>query len=151
MIRITVPALRERPDDIPLLALQIWREVERRLGSRAELSSATLAVLARYDWPGNVRELQNVLSALAVRSPRAGRIGPDRLPSHVRVRAGCRTHGQSLDAARQDFERRFVREALARAGGRRARAAADLGLTRQGLAKLLVRLGIDADSESTEA
>jgi DNA-binding NtrC family response regulator len=50
---------------------------------------------------------------------------------------------RNLDAARQDFERRFVREALARAGGRRSRAAADLGVTRQGLAKLIVRLGLE--------
>ena len=48
----------------------------RRFGSRATLSAATMAALARYDWPGNVRELQNVLAALAVRSPKRGIVPP---------------------------------------------------------------------------
>jgi DNA-binding NtrC family response regulator len=53
---------------------------------------------------------------------------------------------QNLDDARRTFETRFVRAALARAGGRRAQAATDLGLTRQGLTKLMARLGIECES-----
>ena len=80
VIRITVPALRDRREDIPLLAEHFWRAAAERVGSRAVLSAQTLGALARYDWPGNVRELQNVLAALAVRAPRRGVVPPSALP-----------------------------------------------------------------------
>ncbi len=143
VVRITVPPLRERPEDIAPLAREFWREAMRRTGGRAELSPAALAALARYDWPGNVRELQNTLAALAVQAPASGRVGPGRLPEAIvgAARAGT---GESLTLAeaRRRFEARFVRATLARAGGRRAEAASALGVSRQGLAKLITRLGI---------
>jgi DNA-binding NtrC family response regulator/tetratricopeptide (TPR) repeat protein len=140
VIRITVPPLRDRREDIALLAEHFWREATERVGSRAVLSAAAVAALARYDWPGNVRELQNVLAALAVRSPKRGVVPPTALPppfhSSSAVEA-CR-----LDAARRTFEERFVRAALVRAGGHRTRAAQELGVSRQGLVKLMSRLQI---------
>jgi DNA-binding NtrC family response regulator/tetratricopeptide (TPR) repeat protein len=150
VIRIVVPALRERVDDIPLLAVHFWRQATARLGSRATLAPGTLAALARYDWPGNVRELQNVMAALAVAAGRRGSVGPERLPSAIAGQAAS-VRGASLDEARRLFETRFVRAALARAGGQRARAAKELGLTRQGLTKLLARLGIEPDGRSLTA
>jgi hypothetical protein len=54
VIRITVPPLRERVEDIPLLASRFWQEAAGRIGSNAVLGQAALAALARYDWPGNV-------------------------------------------------------------------------------------------------
>src|SRR2546426_7484236 len=80
VIRISLPPLRERPEDVAALAGQFWRDAAERVGSKSTLSSATLAALARYHWPGNVRELQNVLAALAVRSPKRGTIPPTALP-----------------------------------------------------------------------
>jgi len=142
VVHITVPALRERREDIGVLAEHFWRDAAARVGSRATLGAATLAALARYDWPGNVRELQSVLAALAVRSPKRGVVPPSALPSpFVESRRGdaCR-----LDDARRTFEERFVRAALVRTGGHRGRAAAELGVTRQGLTKLLTRLGISS-------
>jgi DNA-binding NtrC family response regulator len=140
VIRLHVPPLRDRREDIALLAGHFWQEAATRIGSRAVLAAATLAALARYDWPGNVRELQNVLAALAVRSPRRGVIPAAALPPPF-VEA-CRADGCRLDDARRVFEERFVRAALVRSGGHRARAAAELGVTRQGLTKLMARLGI---------
>jgi transcriptional regulator with PAS, ATPase and Fis domain len=140
VIRIVVPPLRDRRDDVAILAERFWREATERVGSRATLSGATLAALVRHDWPGNVRELQNVLAALAVRSPKRGVIPPTALPppfSSAPPPASWR-----LDEARRTFEEQFVRSALARTGGHRSRAAAELGLTRQGLAKLMTRLGV---------
>jgi DNA-binding NtrC family response regulator len=140
VVRIPLPPLRDRREDIPPMAEAFWREAAGRVGSRATLAATTLAALARYDWPGNVRELQNVLAALAVRSPRRGVIPPSALPPPL-VAGGsdatCR-----LNEARRLFDERFVRAALARTGGHRARAAAELGVTRQGLVKLMTRLGI---------
>jgi DNA-binding NtrC family response regulator len=100
-----------------------------------------MAALTRYEWPGNVRELQNVIAWVAVQSPRRGRIGQAALPAHV-AQAGA-AQETTFEAAREEFERRFVRAALANADGRRARAAQALGITRQGLAKMMRRLGIE--------
>ena len=140
VIRIVIPPLRERREDIAPLIERFWREAIERVGSRAALGVATVAALARYDWPGNVRELQNVLAALAVRGPRRGLIPPHALPAQVGVSApnpSCR-----LDDARRTFEQHFVRAALVRTGGHRERAAEELGVSRQGLTKLMSRLGI---------
>jgi transcriptional regulator with GAF, ATPase, and Fis domain len=144
VLRITIPPLRDRRDDIPLLAEHYWREATGRLASHATLAAATVAALARYDWPGNVRELQNVLAAMAVRAPKRGAVPPSALPPHF---DGARPDGSyRLDEARRTFERRFIRAALARSGGHRARAAEELGVTRQGLTKLMARLGIDGQA-----
>jgi transcriptional regulator with PAS, ATPase and Fis domain len=140
VIRITVPPLRERADDVAVLAEQFWREATARVNSRATLAPAAIAALARYHWPGNVRELQNVLAALAVRSPRRGLVPASALPPQFG--APSRDETWRLDDARRTFEERFVRAALVRTGGHRTRAAAELGVSRQGLTKLLARLGI---------
>ena len=141
VVRVTVPPLRDRREDITLLAEHFWRDAAARVGSRAALSAETTAALARYDWPGNVRELQNVLAALAVRSPKRGLVPASALPPMFGAAAAggdaCR-----LEQARRTFDERFVRAALVRTGGHRGRAAAELGVTRQGLTKLLARLGI---------
>ena len=144
VVRIAVPPLRERREDIPLLVDYFWREATDRVSSRATLSPATVSILARYEWPGNIRELQNVLAALAVRAGRRGVVGPAALPPQFVAAAtgtACR-----LDAARRAFDERFVRAALVRTGGLRTQAAVELGISRQGLGKLMVRLGIPTDT-----
>jgi len=141
VIRIVVPALRDRREDVAVLVEHYWNEATRRVASRATLAADTRAALSGYDWPGNVRELQNVLAALAVRSPKRGVVMPAALPGHVA--AVARSESWRLEAARRSFEEGFVRAALMRSGGQRARAAAELGVTRQGLTKLMNRLGIE--------
>lgn len=141
VVHIVAPPLRERSEDIAVLAAHYWSQTTQRVGSAARLLPATVAALARYDWPGNVRELQNVLAALAVRAPSRGHVGPRLLPDAIAAQAGA-AHAATLDEARRAFEARYVRAALARTAGCRARAARELGLTRQGLQKLIARLGI---------
>ena len=141
VVRIEVPPLRDRASDVPLLAARFWNDAAGRVGSRATLAPDAVAALTRYEWPGNVRELQNVIAWVAVQSPRRGRIGQTELPAHVSRTAV--PQATTFEAAREDFERRFVRAALANADGQRARAAQALGITRQGLAKMMRRLGID--------
>lgn len=139
VIRVEVPPLRARPEDIPLLVRHYWQRAAARVGSQAVLAPETCAALVAYGWPGNVRELQNVLAALAVAAPRAGRLGPELLPSPIGPPAAPVL---PLDEARRRFESGYVRDVLARTGGNRTRAALALGVTRQGLAKLIDRLGV---------
>jgi DNA-binding NtrC family response regulator/tetratricopeptide (TPR) repeat protein len=140
VIRIVVPPLRDRREDVAVLTEHFWRDLTARMGSRAALSAATLGALARYDWPGNVRELQNVLAALVVRSAKRGVVPPTALGPQFGEPPLA--DAMRLEDARRTFEERFVRAALVRTGGHRVRAAQELGVTRQGLTKLMGRLGI---------
>ena len=142
VLRIVVPPLRERAGDIPLLAQHFWRHASARVGSSATLGPDTLAALSRYDWPGNVRELQNAIAWIAVHAPRRGRVSTTMLPARL---ASSPMATGSFEAAREEFERRYVRAALAQAGGQRQAAARAMGVTRQGLAKMLRRLGIEQE------
>jgi DNA-binding NtrC family response regulator len=142
VLRIVVPPLRERVGDIPILAQHFWRQAAARVGSSASLGPDALAALARHDWPGNVRELQNTIAWMAVHAPRRGRVSAAMLPA--RLITGPLATG-SFEAAREEFERRFVRAALAQAGGQRQLAARALGVSRQGLSKMLRRLRIEPD------
>ena len=138
VVRLDVPSLRTHAEDIGPLATHFWTQALTLTGGGATLSAGTIEALTRYDWPGNVRELQNVIAALAVRAPRRGVIGPSLLPQEIGYR--CAAGRPTLAAARRDFERSYVRAAMQRAGGRSGLAAQELGLTRQGVAKLLKRL-----------
>jgi len=140
VLRISLPPLRERPADIPGLAQHFWETAAQRAGTSATLSHAVVAELARYHWPGNVRELQNVMAALAVAAPARGFVRPSLLPPALTGSMAV-TSGRLADARRQ-FERRFIEVALARAGGSRTKAAAQLGVSRQGLLKLMARVGL---------
>ena len=146
VVRIALPALRERPDDIAVLAEHFWREATERVGSRATLSAGTVAALTRHAWPGNIRELQNVLASLAVRVPRRGSVPASALPTQFG--APLVSGSFRLDSARRVFDRSFVRAALVRTGGHRSQAAEELGVSRQGLAKLMARLDIEDEGES---
>ena len=148
VLRIVVPLLRDRDDDVLLLAEHFWRRAQLVTGSRAAPARATLAALARYHWPGNVRQLENVIASLVVRGPRRGVVGPSTLPACI---AGDTGEVETLQHARVLFERRYVSGALARAGGRRGKAALALGVTRQGLAKLLKRLDLDSPGSASSS
>ena len=126
-----MPPLRERPEDIPVLAQHFWRCVAPRVGRRATVGARHVTALARYHWPGNVRELQNVMAALAVAAPARGPVRA--VAAAAGDLPGAGVPSTRLAEARAQFERRFIELALARAGGRRARAARELGLSRQGL------------------
>jgi DNA-binding NtrC family response regulator len=149
VVCIRLPPLRERRDDIADLAQHLWAECRARVGSRAELSASAVRALTAYDWPGNVRELQNVLAALAVNAPRRGLVHLEpRMLAGARVPANpaCEV-ADDLDHARREFEAKYVRDALVRAGGRPTDAARQLGLTRQGFSKLVRRLGLVSPTE----
>jgi anaerobic nitric oxide reductase transcription regulator len=151
VIRIAIPPLRTRSDDVPVLVERFWRDATASIGSRAVLSDAAIVALARHHWPGNVRELQNVLASLAVRTPRRGVVPVTALPPGFAELERSDERIYRLAAARRVFDAQFVRAALVRTGGHRCKAARQLGLTRQGLAKLLTRLGIDRTDAGSDA
>ena len=137
VLRVRVPKLREREGDVPLLAQHFLIAA----GSKSELSARALARLAAYDYPGNVRELQHVIQRLA--ALRVPRIDVAHLPREIRAAAETPESGP-------DAEKVEVTHALAAAGGNISRAAQALGLTRHGLKKRMVRLGMREPKAKTE-
>ncbi len=141
VVRLSIPPLRERLEDVPSLVRHVWSGLCEKTGSRAVLSPAAMAALGRYDWPGNVRELQNVLASVMVTSAARGSVPASQIPAHI-ARTAALSNAPSLADARREFEARYVKAALARAHGRQAIAARELGVSRQGLAKVMARLGL---------
>ncbi len=87
-MRLRVAPLRERRDDIPVLAEHFWRAAVVHTGSRAQLAPSLLAALAAHDWPGNARELQNAVAAIAVTAPARGLVRADDVSAGLARRAG---------------------------------------------------------------
>lgn len=156
VIRIHIPPLRQRRDEIPHLASFFLRESADRLGKPdVQLSAEVLSLFASYWWPGNVRQLRNeVQRAVALATP-GSTVVPDQLspdltaeappaPGGSGATAPRLRPGQSLAALVDEIERGQIEETLAKTGGNIAESARVLGLTRRGLYLKLKRLGIDA-------
>jgi len=142
VVRMRMPALRDRLEDVPLLAQAFWKPLLADSGKRAVLGPDAIAELCRHRWPGNIRELQNVMAALSVAAPPRGIVRA----RHVSVVLAGVTASAGpvarLEVALRGFERQVVSAALVRHSGRRTSAARELGLSRQGLTKAIRRLGI---------
>jgi two-component system nitrogen regulation response regulator NtrX len=148
VVPVPVPALRERTDDIPLLARHFLREASLRFGRKPKsLSPAAVEALQAYRWPGNVRELKNLIERLMILSP-ADEIRREDLPAEIRARFD---EGIAPDAplrdAREDFERRYILAALKRFRGNVSRTAEALDLERSNLYRKLRAYGIEVERE----
>ena len=139
IITIELKPLRERKEDILVLVdhflEKFCREMDRAL---AHFSPPALERLLSYDWPGNVRELQNEVLRCLVLCHDALEIGEDDLSSRINPERS-RMKGSAYDYfdAKADFERRFLNQALSRFNYNRAKTAKEIGLSRQGLFKLI--------------
>ena len=141
-LRLRVPPLRERPEDLPLLARHFLDEARARQGwPPAELPPDFLRALRAYPWPGNVRELRWAVERAALLAGPAPP-GPGHLPAEVRQGTPAAAPG-SLEVARQGAEARAISEALASARGNVAAAARLLKLSRSRLYEKLAELSID--------
>jgi len=165
VIRLRLPSLRERSEDIPLLAKHFLAASARQLGVEPKrLSDEALAALARLEFPGNVRQIENLCHWLTVMA--AGQvIEAGDLPAELREQpAGtasdwvgalemeaerrlARGDTGILDALSRLFERALIAKALARTGGRRIEAANLLGMGRNTITRKIQELGIEDESE----
>jgi DNA-binding NtrC family response regulator len=154
VIRIRVPPLRERREEIPHLAMFFLREASERLAKPdVELSAPVLSVFSEYLWPGNVRQLRNELQRAVALSAPGGTITLEHLSpelSHLHdeasVPAGIRRPASlpaSLAAAVEQVERELIQSTLNRTHGNISETARALGLTRRGLYLKLRRLGLE--------
>jgi formate hydrogenlyase transcriptional activator len=137
---ITLPPLRERRDDIPMLAQHFARKHSRRMNKRIEtIPAETLAALAGYDWPGNVRELENAIERGVILT----RGTALELPTSEFVRRGSAPSAQSrtLEATEREAILRALRESNWVVAGPRG-AALRLGLRRTTLQFRMQKLGI---------
>ena len=157
VIRIHVPPLRERREEIPHLSTFFLREALERLGKPdVNLSSETLDVFSQFWWPGNVRQLKNEIQRAVALSAPGGTIEPSHLSPDIGTTrlppsaSGGTRPGRSspnLASAVEQVERDLIQAALDRAGGNISETARSLGLTRRGLYLKIRRLGLDSQAE----
>jgi two-component system nitrogen regulation response regulator NtrX len=147
VVPIEVPALRDRGEDVALLARHFLEQASQRFGRRPKtLSPGTLEALAAYRWPGNVRELKNLMERLMILSP-SPEILPEDLPPEFRRESGALPPDATLREAREDFERRYILTTLRRCRGNVTRAAESLGIERSNLYRKLKAFGLEVERE----
>jgi DNA-binding NtrC family response regulator len=142
VVRIAVPSLRERKEDIPLLARHFVAEIAARLGREAPvLTPMALARLAAYHWPGNVRELSNAVERAMILDPASGLesldLAQEGAPVPLAVPAAAGERELNLRESLNRLERELLLEAQRRAGGVRKDAARLLGIDPRNLAYYL--------------
>ena len=144
---ITLPPLRERREDIPLLAMHFLEKFAKKMKRPdAQILPDVMDLLTRFDWPGNIRELENELERALTLAGKNGTIKTKHLSKKLWSSAG---NGFSLEETKgtlkeitEKIEQQLVSEALIKTKGNRSKAARTLGLTRQGLLNKITRYNI---------
>jgi two-component system nitrogen regulation response regulator NtrX len=146
VIPFHVPPLRERSEDVPVLAVEFVQEFCREAGVPVKrITPAAAKVLSRYPWPGNVRELRNLMERVVIMSPGATS-GVDQLPEALHV-----SHGPdggaplSLEEARRGFEREYLLARLAEHGWNISRTAEAIGIARESLSRKIKAYEIEVE------
>ena len=152
VVPFLVPAMRERVDDIPLLASHFLELFCRREGrGRKVLEPEVMELFRRYDWPGNIRELKNIIERLVIMTPGAV-ITTDQLPEYFQQGefrpdfAGVQGEGTasaSLRAAREEFEKEFIIQKLEENDWNISKTAEAIELERSNLHRKIKSYGID--------
>jgi transcriptional regulator with PAS, ATPase and Fis domain len=140
VVRVRIPALRERKEDIPLYVDHFLA------GSDVRIAPSTLALLQEYDWPGNVRELKNVLSSSIALTPAGGILEPESLGLAI-TQTSVAVDSDSYHDAKQrlieTWEKSYVRRVLDESSGNVSQAARRCGLGRAYLHRLIRRYDLD--------
>jgi two-component system response regulator AtoC len=156
VISLYLPPLRERSEDIPLLAKHfLEKRVEEEKRSRIEFGKEALDLLTRYSWPGNVRELENFVEQAFIWSQHAAEITPEHLPTSIKsdsrstsLRDDTLAGRMSLEKAVMEFEREIILDALKRTNYVQTHAANLLGISRRMLKYRMDTLGIGRPDNS---
>jgi two-component system nitrogen regulation response regulator NtrX len=146
VIPFYVPPLRDRRQDIPLLAREFLKEFGREYGRpRVEIGEDAVQSLKQYHWPGNVRELKNLMERVLILNPGILRIERKHLPMLVQRDPGrLSSDFASLQEARDAYERDYILKKVDECHGNMSRAAESLGLDRTHLYRKMKSLGISA-------
>jgi DNA-binding NtrC family response regulator len=142
VVTVTLPPLRDRPGDVPILVAHFLKKLARREGRPATaLSAEALDMLRHYSWPGNVRELENAVER-AVAVAKGNVILPSDLPPEVLGGDAPRPSGLIEDRPTlAELERRYIALVLSESGGNKKKAAEKLGIDRRTLYRALERSG----------
>src|SRR6184192_1181287 len=147
VIPFFVPPLRERQEDVPMLARHFLKEFSAAYGRRPrEISDDAIETLMRYSWPVNVRELRNVIERIVIMNPTTSRFERKHLPPLVYRDGSRRSSGEfmTLHQARAAYERDYILKKLDDNHGNMSRTAEVLGLERSHLYRKMKTLGIAA-------
>ena len=144
---IHLPPLRERKDDIPLIAQHFLAKYQREMNKEVlGFSQQAMELFASYRWPGNVRELENEVQRLVIQCDPASFLLPELLSPRIRKVENLleRVNPQrgTLKEVMEQVERWVLTESLREHGGNKSRAAITLGITREGLHKKLSKFGM---------
>jgi len=178
VIRLRLPPLRERREDVPLLVRHFLARSASELGVEPKrIGEDAMSMLAAHDWPGNVRQLENVCHWLTVMAP-GQTVGVADLPPELRGSAARPSGGESrggeelgwltaldneversiargesdlMTSMARDFERALIARALAHTGGRRIEAAHLLGIGRNTITRKIQELGIEGTRDDAAA
>lgn len=153
VVPIRVPPLRERREDVPMLARHFVRQTAENGGMAVrDLGEDAIAALQAYDWPGNVRQLRNVIDWILImasgdprESIRADQLPPEigsATPATLKWEKGGEIMGMALREARETFEREYLISQVNRFGGNISRTAAFIGMERSALHRKLKSLGV---------
>ncbi|HON00593.1 MAG TPA: sigma-54 dependent transcriptional regulator [Acidobacteriota bacterium] len=140
VVRLEVPPLRHRREDIPRLANHFLRQINQHLGRNLRLTEEAVRLLQQYDWPGNVRELENVIERVAVL-----KTDPFIVPTDLEFLSAPETAGELGLNELDMVEREKILQILRETRGNKTEAARRLGIERKSLYRKARRLGIDLD------
>ncbi len=152
VIPVSIPPLRDRPGDIPLLLLHYCKQMtEAGHPEEIECSPEAMRMMVEYPWPGNVRELENAVEHSIICAVGA-KVVPESLPQNIReyAKQGSRpappparaSRAEEKEETEDDFQRRRIVSALRRGNGNKAEAARSLGIDRTTLWRRMRRLGL---------
>lgn len=145
VIRIDLPALRDRTDDIPLIANWLLKQFNEEHGKSLAFNPKTMSILQSYHWPGNVRQLRTIIESSVILSS-GKEILPKNLPEEVRTETSPSNAVKlRVGMTVSDAERELIKATLAEFGGNKAKAARTLQLGRKTLYRKLEEYGIETD------
>jgi two-component system, NtrC family, response regulator PilR len=157
VIRIKIPPLREREEDIPLLVNHFLKQFSAEQGKNiTQVSSLAMRVLCNYSFPGNVRELENIVER-CVTLEQSDQLTAENLPAKLVERSASTPATESeippdgidLNRTLENTERKLITRALEMTEGNRSRAARLLGISFRSLRYRLLKLGMETESEAT--